>query len=227
MAQDPAQLVRLIQQLLRATRGRLGMRGLIGLVLAVVLYAAVIQPLAEKHWGLSLPTLGGDPPVANAPADPPPTRPNERPRAESPRASSPASVDPGELTEVLTDEGRGAYRSTGGLRYTRGSQQGHRLAHVLAHTRDKPDRVGQHGVFDDDDPATVVRLIDEAYAQALTGRGTRTEREDDRTVYTIDLGRRIGYIGGQSGNRRNKPRAEHLKLVVEGDRLITAFPFRP
>ncbi|QDT68263.1 hypothetical protein MalM25_11840 [Planctomycetes bacterium MalM25] len=225
MAQDPTQIIRLIQQLMRATRGRLGVRGLIGLVIAVVLYAAVIQPLAEKHWGLTLPTLGGDPPVANAPADPPPRRPQTPPQQERPAA--PSVADAGDLTDVLTEEGRGSYRSAGGLRYTRGSQHGTRLAHLLAHTRDDPDRVGQHGVFDDDDPATVVRLVDEAYAQALSGRNTRTQREDDRTVYTVDLGRRIGYIGGQSGNRRNKPRAEHLKLVVEGDRFITAFPFRP
>lgn len=221
MAQDPTQIIRLIQQLLRATGGRLGMPWLIGLVLAVVLYAAVIQPFTEQN-GVALPTIGGDPPVAQAPAERPTTPPA---RAELPTSSK--RVDPGDLTEVLTEAGRGAYRSEGGLRYTRGSQHGHRLAHVLAHTRDEPDRVGQHGVYDTDDPATVVRLIDEAYTQALTGRDTRTERERERTVYTVDLGRRIGYIGGQSGNRRNRPRAEHLKLVVEGDRLITAFPYRP
>ena len=224
MAQDPTQLIRLIQQLLRATGGRLGMPWLIGLVLAVVLYAAVIQPLAQRN-GVALPTLDADPPVAQAPDEPPSAPPTRPPKEELPTSSK--SVDPSDLPEVLAEAGRGAYRSTGGLRYTRGSQHGHRLAHVLAHTRDEPDRVGQHGVYDTDDPAEVVRLIDEAYTQALTGRDTRTERERERTVYTVDLGRRIGYIGGQSGNRRNRPRAEHLKLVVEGDRLITAFPYRP
>ena len=73
----------------------------------------------------------------------------------------------------------------------------------------------------------VVALVDEAYLQAQTGRDTRTRREEERTVYDVNLRRRIGYIGGTSGNRKNHPEAKHLRLVVEGDRVITAFPVRP
>jgi hypothetical protein len=42
----------------------------------------------------------------------------------------------------------------------------------------------------------------------------------------VDLGRRIGYIGGQTGKRKNYPAASHLRLVLEGQNVITAFPDR-
>ena len=113
------------------------------------------------------------------------------------------------------------------MRYTRGSQHGHRLKHLMAHTRDEPARPGQHGVFDSTDPAEVVAIVDEAYLQAQAGRDTRTQREEERTVYDVNLRRRVGYIGGTSGNRKQRPAANHLRMVVEGDRLITAFPVRP
>ena len=70
-------------------------------------------------------------------------------------------------------------------------------------------------------------LVDEAYRQALGGDNTRVEQEDERTVYTVNLGRRIGYIGGESGNRRGRPAARHLRLVLEGSDFVTAFPYRP
>ena len=97
----------------------------------------------------------------------------------------------------------------------------------MAHAKDKPDRQGQHGVFDSDDVTEIVALVDEAYLQAQAGRDTRVQREEERTVYDVNLRRRIGYIGGTSGKRRNHPPAKHLRLVVEGDRLITAFPVTP
>lgn len=221
MARDAKQLANVALHVMRLTKGKLGVGGVVGLVLAAILYVAVLQPLAEKQFGLSLPTIGdiSDTPTAK--------QPGSKPSGETPSRPTVPKVDAGELSSVLTSTGRDTYRSNAGLRYTRGSKHGTRLAHVLSHARDDPDRVGQHGVFGDDDPAAVVRLIDEAYEQALTGRDTRTKREGERTVYNVDLGRRVGYIGGQSGNRRNQPPAEHVRLVVEGDRLITAFPVRP
>ena len=220
MARNPQQLAQIAMRLWQATRGKLSAPMVIGLVVLALLYAAVIQPAIEARFGVALPSI-------DAPADPTPkakpSKPSGRPQGDN--ADTP--IAPSDLPEVLTDVGRGAYRSPAGLRYTRGSVHGHRLAHLLSHARDDPDRPGQHGVFDEDDPAAVVSLVDEAYEQALAGENTRTRREDERTVYEVDLGRRVGYIGGESGNRRGRPRAEHVRLVVEGDRLITAFPFRP
>lgn len=222
--------------ILKLVRGKLGTGGVIGLVIAAVLYVAVIQPVVEKKFGIALPTIGDtEPSTASTPSSEPskpskpsnPSRPSQPRSPSQPQKTKATSVEPGDLTDVLTEVGRGVYRSPAGLRYTRGSQQGHRLKHVMAHAVDDPDRAGQHGVFDTDDPREVVLLVDEAYEQALAGRDTRARREDARMVYEVDLGRRIGYVGGQSGNRQGKPAVDHVRLVVQEDRLITAFPFRP
>lgn len=220
MSRDSQQLARSAAPLLKLAQKKLGVAGLLGLIAAGLLYVAVIQPWAEKRFGVTLPTL--------VQADDP--QPTKSVSSESNRTetSQPTSrVDVGGLPGVLTEIGRDTYRSAAGLRYTRGSQHGTRLAHVMSHTRDDPNREGQHGVFDARDSATVVRLVDEAYEKALAGEVTKSEREGDQTVYTIDMGRRVGYVGGESGNRRGKPPARHIRLVVQGDRFITAFPLRP
>jgi hypothetical protein len=128
----------------------------------------------------------------------------------------------GQLTEI----GRGSLRSTAGLVY-RSLRSEHRIDHVLRHAEDDPDRP-VHGVFDGD-RAEILAVIDEAWqmAQQRGPPAVQTEQQDDRTVYIIDLGRRIGYVGGQSGQRRRHPACRHLQLVVEGDEVVTAYPTTP
>jgi len=163
----------------------------------------------------------------------------ETPAANSPNANSPDarssnargapsdSRSPSERSE-LREVGRDTYLSSGGLLYTRGSRHGHRLDHVLAHGRDEPNRPGYHGVFAEGERMAVVTLIDEAYQRAEAGgRGVQKKVEDRRTVYTIDMGRSVGYVGGEIGNRRGRPKASHIRLVLEGNRVITAFPLVP
>ncbi len=134
---------------------------------------------------------------------------------------------PGPTADVLYDEGQGVYRSSAGLVYTRGSEHGHRLQHVLMHGQDQPDRPGQHGVFADGRQESIVALIDEAYLQAQRNEGTHREQDRQRTILTVDLRRVVGFIGGEVGNRRGRPPAHHVRLVVEGRRVITAFPVVP
>lgn len=149
--------------------------------------------------------------------------------ATNPDASKPAAKTPpkkgdqpplGELTEIR----RNVFKSTAGLIYGPGSEQGHRIKHVMRHAEDDPDRP-VHGVFEGDQK-TVLALIDEAYllAQKRGPPDVRKESQDDRTVYTIDLRRRIGYVGGQRGARSKHPAAKKLKLILEDDRVITAYP---
>ncbi len=214
MSRDAQQIARLLQQVLRLSKGKLSWKMILALCVGVVAYGVWLQPTLEKSFGIALPGM-------HLPSDSPSQTPDESPGVAI------RKINPADLAGLLTKVGREAYQSPAGLRYTRGSQHGHRLNHLMAHARDEPNRVGQHGVFDSDNPATVVRLVDEAYEQAQSGSNVKTEHEKGRTIYTIDLGRRIGYIGGQSGNRRHRPAAEHLKLVVQEDRLITAFPVRP
>ncbi|MEU0336380.1 RHS repeat-associated core domain-containing protein [Streptomyces sp. NPDC006193] len=47
----------------------------------------------------------------------------------------------------LADLGGGWYRSSEGLDYGPGSAEGHRITHVMQHTRDNPAKPA-HGVFD-------------------------------------------------------------------------------
>ncbi|MCH5373093.1 MAG: hypothetical protein JJ992_03890 [Planctomycetes bacterium] len=69
-------------------------------------------------------------------------------------------------------------------------------------------------------------MIDEAYL--LVKRRSpqvQSRREQGRMVYDVDLKRRIGFIGGQEGRRKGNPPATHVRLVLEDDRVITAFPY--
>ena len=169
------------------------------------------------------PTVPAPASPSNQPPIEPPTRP---PSGEFDSTANNPSHDepPGQLTPGPN----GSLRSAAGLVYTRGSQQGHRLRHVLAHTVDEPDRPGQHGVFADADQASVVALIDEAYARSQQRhRGVRRVTEDERTILTVDMERVVGHIGGESGQRRDRPPARHLRLVLEADRVITAYPVIP
>jgi len=216
LSRSNQQLLRLVQEVIRqARRGRLSARWIIGLVVLAAAYL-LLQPMLERTLGVDLPgfrdfTDG----VATEPA------------VDTPSTSSREAPSDDDLERILQASRPGTYQSPAGLRYTRGSQHGHRLKHLLAHTQDQPDRPGQHGVFQSSVPAEVVALVDEAYRLALAGKNTRVKHEGDRTIYTIDLGRRIGSIGGESGNRRGQPAARHLRMVLEGKNFVTAFPYRP
>lgn len=224
MSRSNPPFARLIQELVRGVQtGKIKVRWIIAVAVIVAGYF-LLHPVLERSLGVDLPGLRDlasdtqSAPVAHRDSEPPTT---------PPQPDRDTNTSAGELGKILNSNSRDVYRSPAGLRYTRGSQHGHRLKHLMAHTQDVPNRPGPHGVFDSDQPAEVVALVDEAYLQAQSGRDTRTRNEDERIVYDVNLRRRIGYIGGESGNRKKRPAAQHLRLVVEGDRLITAFPVKP
>ena len=204
-------VARLLERLFRATKGRLSLQALVVLCVGVVLYVAIIRPMAERSFGISLPELvelEGD-------------QPSQKPRDDS------SGIQNAEASDLLEPIGRNRYRSPAGIVYGPGSAHGHRFDHLMAHTRNEPDRVGSHGVFSPGDAETVVALLDEAYKLAESGSAEKTSFDEGRTTYTVDLGRKIGYIGGQSGARRGQPSASHMRLVLSSDRLITAYPVLP
>jgi hypothetical protein len=125
-------------------------------------------------------------------------------------------------TRLLTQIGGERYRSPAGLIYGPGSQHGHRLKHVLAHGHDEPNRSGPHGVFNQGDEESIVRLIDEAYLVSAERGESRVE--DGRRVLTVDMGRTIGYVGGQVGIRAGHPKCNHIRIILEGSNVITAYP---
>ena len=124
---------------------------------------------------------------------------------------------------LLQEFAKDQFRSPAGLVYAPGSAQGHRLEHLRRHTKDQPTRPGNHGVFDGDMPGAL-KTIDLAYTRAKQGQRTTQKIDRNRTVYTVDMGKRVGFVGGREGGRRQNPMTRRVRLVVEGNRVITAYP---
>jgi len=128
----------------------------------------------------------------------------------------------------LTPEGDGVWRSAGGLRYGPDPRYGNRVQHVLRHAEDDATRAVEHGVFDAGRAGTL-GVIDEAWAIAQRGGpGVASVVRGNRVEYTIDMGRRIGYVGGRSGAAAGHPAASHIRLIIaNGTDVITAYPIIP
>lgn len=227
----------------------------VAIVFALIGYT-LAQPLLNRRFGWNLPSLAGEQltqPLDPAPgktthrtadakspasdgvdareADPTTT---DQPRAksnthtdqttESSKASTEtASLRYGFLRETAPDD----YLSPAGLHYTRGGAEGHRLNHIERHLQDDPNRPGSHGVFDGD-MAQVVRWIDEAYVLAKRGaRGTsHSDEGEGRTKIEASFSKPIGYVGGRDGKRAHHPDARRIRIIVEGNKVITAFPIK-
>ncbi len=143
------------------------------------------------------------------------------PQTETLPASQSSSLKFG----ILKETGNDVYVSPAGLRYTRGSEEGHRLKHIERHLKDDPKRPGKHGVFEGDMPQ-VLRWIDDAYTRGKqSAKDVRKYEDDGRTIYEATFSKPIGYVGGRDGGRAKNPEAKRLRLVLDGDRVITAFPF--
>lgn len=99
-----------------------------------------------------------------------------------------------------------------------------RVEHVERHTRDFPDRDGPHGVFEGG-PAAAFGVIDEAWKIAQQRR-IKPKRDGDRSLLDVSLGRRVGYLGGSVGKRRNRPPLTRVRIVFETGtkNIVTAFP---
>jgi hypothetical protein len=128
----------------------------------------------------------------------------------------------------LRSVGKNVWESTAGLRYGLDPRYGNRIQHVLRHAVNDPTRRGPHGVFAGGE-SRVLALVDEAYALAQqAGTNATATVQGARTVYIVDMGRQVGYVGGQAGAAAGYPAAYHIQLVIEaGNTLITAYPVVP
>lgn len=152
------------------------------------------------------------------------SNPNKPPSSPAKPKTNNQPPPPGKLT--LVNRARQEFRSTAGLMYVRGSQDGHRLKHVLKHAKDNLDKP-VHGVFDGNgDRDKILAWIDIAYEKGKKGgSGTRREQQGDRVVYTVRMSGRIGFVGGQKGKRNNNRACRCLRLVVQnGNEVVTAYP---
>ncbi len=132
---------------------------------------------------------------------------------------------PGIAKGILRSEGNGAWVSRGGLRYTSDDKIfGNRVRHVLYHASDDPERKRPHGVFDAG-RSGALGVVDEAWAIAQGG-GHRVaiSTQGAKTIYTVDMRRRVGYVGGQPGAAAGHAAASHVRSILKGHDVITAYP---
>ena len=128
----------------------------------------------------------------------------------------------GQLRETRNN----VFESTAGLVYVPGSADGHRLRHVMKHAKDDTSKP-VHGVFDGNgDRDKVFAMIDEAWVKAARGgNDVRKQTQNDRLVYTVRMGQRVGYVGGSEGKRQKNPECNFIRIVVEDDNVvISAYP---
>ncbi|MEU3529769.1 DUF6531 domain-containing protein [Streptomyces sp. NPDC038707] len=111
----------------------------------------------------------------------------------------------------LTDLGDGWYRSPEGLDYGPNAAEGHRIIHVMQHTRENPAKPA-HGVFDTGNQG-VLESVDEAWSRRAMA--VSVNPQGARTTYIIPMGRQVGYNPGE----------DYISITVEhGNEVITAFP---
>ena len=127
----------------------------------------------------------------------------------------------------LKQTGKTSWVSPAGLKYKGKDPKGlTRVEHVLRHAADQPRRAGSHGVFDGGNDKALA-TVDEAWRLVKTKK-LKPKNEGRSSVYNISMGRRIGYLGGQSGAKQRKPALKRVRIVVRKDtsEVITAFPVK-
>jgi hypothetical protein len=152
----------------------------------------------------------------------------KRPELSSPEKNNPPPAD--EEKEKSSDLGKlkeiedNVFESTAGLLYVPGGAEGHRLKHVMQHAKDNPSKE-VHGVFDGDRDV-ILAVIDEAFMMAKKGGSdVRSEKQNGRRVYTVNLRRRVGEVGGAQGERQGHPDCRFVRIVLENENeVISAYP---
>jgi hypothetical protein len=152
----------------------------------------------------------------------------KRPELSSPEKNNPPPEDQGK--EKSSDLGKlkevddNVFESTAGLVYVPGGAEGHRLKHVMQHAKDNPSKP-VHGVFDGDRDE-ILAVIDEAFMKAKKGGSdVRSEKQNGRRIFTVNLRRRIGQVGGSEGERQGHPDCRFVRIVLENENeVISAYP---
>ncbi len=81
-----------------------------------------------------------------------------------------------------------------------------------------------HGVFDAGRQGAL-GVVDDAWVQ-IQQQGLQGVTQGNRTVFVVDMGSRVGYLGGRAGAAAGNPALTRIQLVVEKgtSNVITAFP---
>lgn len=219
-------------------------------VAAIIAVAAVYQiahPYLERQFDVQLPSLieddvatvdtpgrqweESDWEIPDADDQQPPLGESTSGVARSDEGSVPAAVaqgNGGQPPFLVPTGKKNRLQSPAGLIY--GQSRGeHRVDHVMRHAVDDPSRP-VHSVFEGDRDQ-ILRLIDEAYdlikSKSKRVRQTPDKERHYRTKYTVDMQRKIGYLGGRQGKRQNFPPRNKLTLVLDNEKfMVTAYPDR-
>ena len=152
----------------------------------------------------------------------------KRPELTSPEKNNPPPEDQGKARSSdlgkLKELDDNVFESTAGLFYVPGGAEGHRLKHVMQHAKDNPSKP-VHGVFDGDRDE-ILAVIDEAFMKAKKGGSdVRSEKQNGRRIFTVNLRRRIGQVGGSEGERQGHPDCRFVRIVLENENeVISAYP---
>ena len=206
-----------------------------GIAVVVLIFAyQYSQPTLERWFDRDLPSLTGEDDrgsnhhehsASNSSSKGDANQSRYNAQLPGSKAKSSKQSGGGQSGDFLREVGRDRLESPEGLLYTMGPRGEHRVDHVLRHGRDMPDRP-VHSVFDGD-KNDILAVIDEAYALAKADSPrAKMSKSRGNEAYTINMQRQIGYEGGQKGKRKGHPALKSVKLILDGDRVITAYPVR-
>jgi hypothetical protein len=113
------------------------------------------------------------------------------------------------------------------LRYgpdTGPSPHANRVQHVQHHALDDLTR-NRHEVFNTQHQ-DVLEIVDEAWLSAQRGGShVQVTTQVNRMIYDVDMGRPIGYAGGQEGATLGNPVLSRVRIIVQnGNEVVTAYP---
>lgn len=204
----------------------------VGLILLVAGYSYG-RPTLEKITGLDLPAINGEADRGNDRDSGNNDNSNNSGGGFDYSANLPSDSGGGTATGkgssgkfALKDLGRDKFQSPAGLMYIMGPRREHRIDHVMRHGKDQASRP-VHSVFDGGRDE-ILAIIDEGYELIKSNSNrVKSNRDGNRTEYTIDMNRKIGYEGGKKGKRKNYPALKRLKLILQDQKyVITAYPYR-
>ena len=206
----------------------------IAIVLLIVGYK-YSRPQLERWFDRDLPSLTGENDRQNQPNGPSATAGRDSdsrydaklPGASSGQGQANSNGNSGQSQsgDFLRSVGKNRLESPEGLLYTMGPRGEHRVDHVLRHGRDMPNRP-VHSVFEGG-RNDILAVIDEAYSLVKSNSPrVRSSESRGNDAHVIRMQRKIGYEGGQKGKRNGYPSLENVKLILDGNRVITAYPSR-
>ena len=207
------------------SKTRIPWRRIIPIAIALIYFGySYSKPTLERWFNVSLPAIANQ----------------DKKRDGGNNSPSPSSSSDGGSYKVtlptdanssgkfaLKEVGRDRYETPAGLLYTMGPRGEHRIEHVMRHAKDQPNRP-VHGVFTGGgDQDAVLQIVDDAYSLVKSkSPRAKYESSDGKDKYDVDMQRKVGFDGGQKGKRNNQRSLNKVRMILDGNRVITAFPVR-